>query len=90
MSIQRPSKLFLKTCENKTFKIQGEEIIVDKEMRKYYETQISKFDDHFQPDLEYLQSLLSKVPLHSLLVWYAILETLTIFFNQLLKKSFPP
>lgn len=77
-----------KLAKTRLFKIQGEEIIVDKEMRKYYETQISKFDDHFQPDLEYLQSLLSKVPLHSLLVWYAIPRNSDHIFQSIIEKIF--
>lgn len=68
------------------FKIQGEEIIVDKEMRKYYESQIIKFDDDFHPDLEYLQNLLSKVPIHSLPTWYAIPRSSDNIFHSIVEK----
>lgn len=47
-------------------------ITVDKEMRRYYELQIDKFDDDFQPNLVYLQTMLNKVPIEVLPVWYAI------------------
>src|SRR5262245_32500384 len=44
--------------------IKGNLVVVDKEMRKYYEAQIAKFDDDFEPGMEFLQGLLSKVPIH--------------------------
>jgi len=47
-------------------------IMVNKEMRKYYELQIDKFDDDFRPDIPFIKALLSKVPIHVLPSWYAI------------------
>src|SRR5271169_1521004 len=41
--------------------LEGELVSVDKEMRKYYESEILKFDPEFRPDMEYLQGLLKKV-----------------------------
>lgn len=49
----------------------GNNIIINKEMRRYYETQISKFDDEFQPDMDFLKGMLSKVPIHILPTWYS-------------------
>lgn len=51
---------------------QGDNISVDKEMRRYYESQILKFDEEFEPGMEFLQGLLSKVPIHALPNWYSI------------------
>lgn len=53
----------------------GKVINVDKEMRRYYEFQILKFNDNFEPDIEFLQGLLSKVPIHILPTWYSIPRT---------------
>lgn len=71
---------------SRLFKIVGEDITVDKEMRKYYETQIIKFDDDFNPDLDYLQGLLSKVPIHALPVWYAIPRSSDHIFHSIVEK----
>lgn len=61
-------------------------ITVDKEMRKYYESEILKFDPDFKPDMEYLQGLLKKVPIHVLPIWYAIPRTSNNIFESLLEK----
>lgn len=60
-------------------------IVVDKEMRKYYETQIIKFDDDFEPNMEFLQSLLSKVPIHSMPNWYAIHNMTSNIFGSIVE-----
>lgn len=75
-----------KLAKSRLFKIQDENILIDKEMRKYYETQIIKFDDDFRPDLEYLQGLLSKVPIHALPVWYAIPRSSNNIFQSIIEK----
>lgn len=61
-------------------------ITVDKEMRKYYETQVLKFDEDFTPGIEYLQGLLKKVPIHVLPVWYSIPRTSNNIFDSLIEK----
>lgn len=70
----------------KLFKLIHSTIVVDKDYRKYYESQLEKFDEDFQPDLEFLQGLLSKVPLHSLLAWYAIPRGADNIFASLVEK----
>src|SRR5690348_12573136 len=40
------------------FSFEEDSIVVDKEMRKYFETQMLKFEDEFKPGMDYLQSLL--------------------------------
>ncbi len=59
---------------------------IDKEMRKYYESQIPKFDDDFRPDLEFLKGLLTKVPIHVLPNWYSIPRTSDDIFSSLIEK----
>lgn len=61
-----------KLTKTKLVTYNEETVIVDKDMRKYYESQILKFDDNFEPDMEFFQGLLSKVPIHALPSWYAI------------------
>lgn len=68
------------------FKIQNDWILVDKEMRKYYEAQIIKFDSEFKPDMDYLQGLMSKVSIHSLPMWYAIPRSSDNIFQSIIEK----
>ncbi len=70
------------------FQIEGDNIIVDKEMRKYFESQILKFKDNFIPDLEFLQGMLKKVPIHVLPTWYSIPRTSDNIFESLIEKYF--
>ncbi|MDF2577949.1 MAG: hypothetical protein K0S74_1433 [Chlamydiales bacterium] len=64
----------------------GESIVVDKETRKHYEIEASKFDEDFRPDMEYFQQLLKKVPIHVLPVWYAISKTADNIFDSIIEK----
>lgn len=61
-------------------------IVVDKERRKYFETELEKFGDDFQPGMDFLQQLLKKVPIHILPHWYAIPRTSNHIFNSLIEK----
>jgi len=65
---------------------QGDTLVVDKEMRKYWESEIAKFDPHFKPDMDFLQGLLRKVPIHVLPLWYAIPRTSNNIFESLIEK----
>lgn len=61
-------------------------IVVDKEARKYFETEIEKFDPDFTPGMEFLQNLLKKVPIHVLPIWYSIPRTSNNIFESLVEK----
>jgi hypothetical protein len=68
------------------FAFEGDAIVVDKEMRKYFESQILKFDSDFKPGMEFLQSLMRKVPIHVLPIWYSIPRTSNNIFDSLVEK----
>ena len=68
------------------FTFEEDSIVVDKEMRKYFEAQILKFDPDFKPGMDFLQSLLRKVPIHVLPVWYSIPRTSNNIFDSLVEK----
>ena len=68
------------------FVFDDDSIIVDKEMRKYFESQILKFDPDFYPGMDYLQGLLRKVPIHVLPTWYSIPRTSNNIFDSLIEK----
>ena len=67
-------------------KIEGDTISIDKEVRKYFETEIGKFDPDFKPDMEFLQALLKKMPIQVLPLWYAIPRTSNNIFDSLIEK----
>lgn len=77
-----------KLSATKLFKRQAMTLIVNKEMRKYFEVKIEKFDDDFRPDVDFLQSILSKVPIHVLPLWYAIPRTSDNIFSSIIEKYF--
>ncbi|HEX2579787.1 MAG TPA: hypothetical protein VHK67_05245 [Rhabdochlamydiaceae bacterium] len=66
--------------------IEGDSIIVDKETRKYFETEIEKFAPDFCPGMEFLQNILKKVPIHALPIWYSIPRTSNNIFESLVEK----
>jgi hypothetical protein len=75
-----------KLGETGLFTLSDDSIVVDKEMRKYFEAQIVKFEENFVPGMEFLQCLLRKVPIHVLPTWYAIPRTSDNIFDSLVEK----
>lgn len=75
-----------KLSRTKLLQRTADTVTVDKELRKYYEVQILKFDDDFEPGMEFLQSLLSKVPIHVLPSWYSISRTSDHIFHSIIEK----
>jgi len=70
----------------KLFAIQNDKLLVDKEIRKYYESQILKFDDCFEPGMEFLQGLLGKVPIQLLPQWYCLPRNSHNIFQAIVEK----
>ncbi|HSX26812.1 MAG TPA: hypothetical protein VLE89_07405 [Chlamydiales bacterium] len=66
--------------------VQDDSILVDKEKRKYFEFQIARFDPDFKPDMEFIQGLLRKVPIHLLPSWYSIPRTSNNIFESIVEK----
>ncbi len=66
--------------------IKDESICVDKEKRKYFEFEINRFSPQFKPDMEFLQGLLRKVPIHLLPAWYAIPRASNNIFESIVEK----
>lgn len=60
--------------------------LVDKELRKYFEFQLQRFDPSFKPDMEFAQGLLKKVPIHVLPVWYSIPRSSNNIFQSIVEK----
>lgn len=75
-----------KFTPTKLIKVEGSTLLVDKEMRKYYESQIMKFDEDFEPGMEFLQSILNKIPIQFIPQWYAISRTSDHFFQSIVDR----
>ena len=85
-SFEELQTILEKLATTDLFKIEEDKIVVNKEMRKYFETQIMKFEEDFTPGMEFLQALLKKVPIHVLPNWYPIPRTSNNIFNSLIEK----
>ena len=79
-----PILLKLSTCA--LLERQGDSITVDKDRRKYFELQITRFEEGFKPDMEFLQTLLKQVPIHILPIWYAIPRATNNIFESIVEK----
>lgn len=77
-----------KLSATKLYKRDNLTLVVDKDMRKYFEFQLEKFDDQFTPDLEFLQNVLNQVPIHVLPLWYAIPRSSNNIFGSIIEKYF--
>jgi hypothetical protein len=66
--------------------LSDDNILVNKEIRKSFEFEITRFDPHFKPDMEFLQKLLRKVPIHHLPTWHAIPRTSNNIFESIVEK----
>lgn len=66
--------------------VNGDDVLVDKEMRKYYESEALKFEEDFRPGMEFLLSLVRKVPIHVLPIWYAIPRSSNNIIESIIEK----
>lgn len=67
-------------------KIENDTIFIDKEVRRFFEVEIERFQDHFIPGMEFLQSLLKKVPIHILPLWYSLPRGSDHIFASIVEK----
>lgn len=67
-------------------KQEGSAIVVDKELRKYFELEIQRFEEDFTPDIDFFAQLLKKPPIHALPSWYALPRTSTNIFESIIEK----
>jgi hypothetical protein len=66
--------------------IQEDSLLVDKDRRKYFEFQITRLEEGFLPNMEFLQGLLKQVPIHILPTWYAIPRSSNNIFESIVEK----
>lgn len=72
--------------KTKLYKIDGDALQIDKEQRRYYELHLQRFEEDFEPGMEFLQQLLKNVPIHILPNWYHIPRTSDNIFHSLVEK----
>lgn len=68
------------------FKMEGQTLQVDKEMRKCLESQIVKFNSDYTCGIEYIKTLLRKVPFDLLPAWYSLPRTSDEIFGAIVEK----
>ncbi len=68
------------------FHFDGKFLTIDKEKRKYFETQITRFQDDFKPDLDFFQNLLKWLPIEVLPNWYHVPRSSNNIFQSLVEK----
>lgn len=73
-----PLKLFIK---------HGDSLVIDKEARKYLESQIVKYDDDYEYGMDFLQGLMAKIPPHKLSDWYGLSKTSDNLFLSIVEKN---
>lgn len=83
LSVTQLLPLLDKWEELKLFKRDDMTLIVDKETRKLIEFQLERFDNSFEPNLNFLQSLLDRLPQEILLDWYSVSRTAQEFFPSI-------
>lgn len=82
------SPILAKLCQTGLFTVDSNKITVNKDMRRYYEAQIEKFDEDFCPNMEFIFSLLSQVPIHVLPQWYSIPKSTDNIYSSIIEKYF--
>ncbi|MCH9621963.1 MAG: hypothetical protein S4CHLAM20_13960 [Chlamydiia bacterium] len=70
------------------FDINNETLFIKKDVRKYFEMLIEKFEPDFSPNLDYFKDLLKHVPIHCIVSWYHIPRTSNNIFNSIIEKHF--
>ncbi len=89
-TLESPPNKILSALERleptKLFTLTDQTISVNKEQRKYFEVQIERFDEDFQPDTVFFQSLLSLIPIQLLPTWYAVPKTTDDIVHSIVDK----
>ena len=67
-------------------RLDGDQVHVDKERRKYFEVLMLPFEEDFSPGMDYIQALLRKVPIAVLPTWYAVPRTANSIFDALVER----
>lgn len=81
-----PKASLKKLAQTGLLSVQEDAVLVDKESRKYFEFQMARFDPHFRPDMEFIQGILKRVPIHVLPIWYSVPRTSNNIFESIVEK----
>ncbi|CRX38420.1 hypothetical protein [Estrella lausannensis] len=67
-------------------KLEQGALSVDKDVRKYFECLLARFEEGFDPDLDHIQGLMQQVPIHVLPVWYTLPKNTDKIFPAIVEK----
>lgn len=87
-SAERIIPLLNRLHQLELFQMQGDQLCINKEIRKYFAYELEKFSPSFEPDLQNLNASLNKVPIHNLPQWYAIPRASDHIFTSIIEKYF--
>jgi len=85
-SIDRIFPIFQDLQKLNLLKMSGDLVLLNKEMRKYFEHSLELFDQDFTPDLLFVYQNFRKIPIHCLSTWYALPKNSNNLFQSLLDK----
>ena len=68
------------------FNFDGKFLTVEKDRRKYFEVQLSRFEKSFKPNVEFIQNLLKCLPIEVLPSWYNVSRSSNNIFQSLLDR----
>lgn len=69
-------------------KEEGDHLLIDKDLKKFFELEIQRFEEDFNPGIDFLAQIFKKVPIHILPIWYALPRTSTNIFESIIEKYF--
>jgi predicted transcriptional regulator len=75
-----------KISQSKLLILEGDMVTVDKELRKYFEFHLRKFDSDFLPSVDFISSILCRIPHQVLHNWYQISRTSDSIFSSIIEK----
>lgn len=67
-------------------KEESDQLVIDKDLRKFFELEIQRFEEDFNPGIDFLAQIFKKVPIHILPIWYALPRTSTNIFESIIEK----
>lgn len=80
--------ILIKFSSSSLYRYDNGNVILNKALRRYYEGELAKFNQDFEPGMDYLQSLLNKVPPYVLPNWYALPRRCERMFPAIVEKYF--
>ena len=70
------------------YSLDGMDVHINKDERKFYEVELEKFNEAYFPNLNYIKSLFNKVPIDVIPQWFSLPKSCSTIFATLIEKHF--